>query len=293
MSAHASSARAPDWAFEPLFDIPPYAPGPESLAHRWLPVQGNQVMISLENAFGALTQADADAVGDSLGQPILLGRSSENGEVLLWWTAPVDQAFNPQGGAGDFMLADLRELMNRLDPMTWNIAGRATQLCDWHRDNQHCGRCGGPMERVPGERSMRCADDGFAAYPRLSPAVIVLIEHPDGRALLARNAAWPVAMYSTLAGFVEPGESLEDTIHREMREEVGVEIGEVRYFGSQPWPFPNSLMLGFVATWAGGDIVPEPAEIADAQWFGRDDLPMIPPRGSIARTLIDDWVARG
>ena len=150
------------------------------------------------------------------------------------------------------------------------------------------------MEMNPGERSMRCPVDGLVAYPRLSPAVIVLVEHDDGRALLATNVAWRGRnpMYSTLAGFVEPGESLEDSIHREILEEVGLHVSNNRYFDSQPWPFPNSLMLGFFATYAGGDITPAPDEIADAQWFAKDDLPKIPPRASIARALIDDWLAR-
>jgi len=144
----------------------------------------------------------------------------------------------------------------------------------------------------PSERSMKCPSCGLVSYPRLSPAVIVLVEHLDGRALLATNVAWrgPKPMYSTLAGFVEPGESLEDCIHREIMEEVGLQVENIRYYQSQPWPFPNSLMLGFFATYAGGDITPAPDEIADAQWFSPDDLPTIPPRASIARALIDEWL---
>ena len=139
---------------------------------------------------------------------------------------------------------------------------------------------------------MRCPVDGNTAYPRLSPAVIVLIERDDGRALLGRSGRWDTPMYSTLAGFVEPGESLEETVHREIREEVGVEVTDIRYFSSQPWPFPNSLMLGFTAQWASGEIKVDGVEIADAQWFTHDELPMIPPKLSIARRLIDDWVDR-
>jgi NAD+ diphosphatase len=129
------------------------------------------------------------------------------------------------------------------------------------------------------------------AFPRLAPAVITLIER-DGDALLARNAAFPMAMYSCVAGFVEPGETLEDAVHREVREEVGVELRDVRYTASQPWPFPHSLMIGFEATWASGEIEVDGVEIADANWYRPDDLPMIPPPLSIARTLIDRWIAR-
>ena len=136
---------------------------------------------------------------------------------------------------------------------------------------------------------MRCPDCGLLSFPRLAPAVIVLVTRGE-EALLARGRNFPLPMYSCLAGFVEPGETLEEAVHREVREEVGVALADVRYVASQPWPFPHSLMLGFTATWAGGDIVIDPTEIMDAQWFGRDAVPMIPPAMSIARRLIDGWL---
>ncbi len=137
---------------------------------------------------------------------------------------------------------------------------------------------------------MRCPACGLVAYPRLAPAMITLVTRGD-EALLARGVQFRAPMYSCLAGFVEPGESLEQAVVREVREEVGVEVGNVSYQASQPWPFPHSLMIGFRAEWTGGDIVIDPTEIVDAQWFRRDELPPIPPRISIARRLIDDWVA--
>jgi NAD+ diphosphatase len=127
------------------------------------------------------------------------------------------------------------------------------------------------------------------SYPRISPAVIVLVRKDD-EALLARNARFPLPFYSTLAGFVEIGESLEQTVAREIREEAGIEVKDVRYFGSQPWPFPHSLMVGFTARWAGGELRADEREILDARWWRADALPQVPPPLSIARRLIDAWV---
>ena len=185
----------------------------------------------------------------------------------------------------------LMALHGRVDDARWTLAGRAVQLVEWERTHQFCGRCGTPTEPAPGERARRCPTCRLLAFPRLAPAVITLIERED-EVLLARGAAFPIPMYSCIAGFVEPGETLEHAVHREVREEVGVELAEVNYIASQPWPFPHSLMIGFEATWASGDIVIDEKEIVDAQWYRVDDLPMIPPAMSIARTLIDRWISR-
>ena len=185
----------------------------------------------------------------------------------------------------------LRQLFGALPDDDFGIAGRALGITAWDRDHRHCGRCGAPTERSATERVRTCSRCGFGAYPRLSPAIIALVER-DGRALLARNARFPLPFFSTLAGFVEVGESLEAAVAREIHEEAGLAITDVRYFGSQPWPFTGSLMIGFTARWASGDIVAEPSEIADADWFPPDQLPRIPPKLSIARELIDDFVRR-
>jgi NAD+ diphosphatase len=146
------------------------------------------------------------------------------------------------------------------------------------------------MARHAEERCMVCHDCGLTNYPRISPAIIVLVRR-QGQALLAHSARFPSAFYSTLAGFVEPGETLEETLEREVREESGISVTNIRYFGSQPWPFPHSLMVGFTADFAGGEIVVDGKEIMDARWFSADQLPEIPPKLSIARQLIDAWVA--
>ena len=185
----------------------------------------------------------------------------------------------------------LRQLFGALPDDDFGVAGRALGLTAWDRDHRFCGRCGSETQRSQTERVRTCARCGHGAYPRLSPAIIALIER-DGRALLARNARFAVPFFSTLAGFVEVGESLEHAVAREIHEEAGIAITDIRYFGSQPWPFTGSLMIGFTARWAGGEIVADPTEIADADWFLPDELPRIPPRLSIARELIDDFVRR-
>ena len=185
----------------------------------------------------------------------------------------------------------MRQLFGALSDEAFGVAGRALGLTAWDRDHRFCSRCGAPTVRSPSERLRTCTACGFGAYPRLSPAVIMLVER-DGKALLARNARTRMPFFSTLAGFVEVGETLEETVAREVREEAGIEIRDIRYFGSQPWPFTSSMMIGFTARWASGEITEDPIEILDAAWFGPDELPVVPPKLSIARALIDDFVAR-
>ena len=183
-------------------------------------------------------------------------------------------------------------LYGTLAETEWAMAGRAVQLVEWGRTHRYCGRCGESTAPMEEERAMRCPGCGLLAFPRLAPAVIVLVERDGGEALLARGRQFPMPMYSCLAGFVEPGETLEQAVHREVREEVGIEISDLEYTASQPWPFPHSLMLGFRAQWAGGDLVLDEREIVDAGWYRADALPTIPPPMSIARRLIDAWVGR-
>jgi NAD+ diphosphatase len=195
------------------------------------------------------------------------------------------RAVVPEGMA----LHGLRGLFGRLDDDLFSIAGRAIQVLDWDRNHQFCGRCGEMTEQQPHERARRCPSCGLTNYPRLSPAVIVLVRKGD-EVLLARAHNFPGAFYSTLAGFVEPGETLEDTVQREIFEEVGIEVTNIRYFGSQPWPFPNSLMIGFLADYAAGEITIDNVEIKDAGWFHRDNMPRIPAPISISRALIDSYL---
>lgn len=191
----------------------------------------------------------------------------------------------------EYTRTSLRSWLGRVEPAVFYLAGRAKQVVEWHATHRYCGRCATLMEDHPEDRAKVCPDCGLVNYPRLSPSIIVLVTRGE-EMLLARNANWPTNMYSTLAGFVEPGEPIEQTVHREVEEEVGIRVRNLRYLGSQSWPFPNSLMLGFHAEYDSGEIVCQEEEIADARWFRYDDLPNVPPGTAISRWLIDDFIAR-
>ncbi|MGH2535287.1 MAG: NAD(+) diphosphatase [Thermomicrobiales bacterium] len=197
-------------------------------------------------------------------------------------------AFEPPPG---MRLSGLRPLFGAVPDELFGLAGRAAQIVAWDRDHRFCGRCGGPTDDHPRERAKRCPACGLLQFPRLSPAVITLVER-DGNVLLARGPHFAPGMYSALAGFVEPGESLEEAVAREIDEEVGISVADIRYVGSQPWPFPHSLMIGFTAVYAGGEIRMDEREIVDAGWFTPDTLPGLPGTISIARRLIDAYLAK-
>lgn len=184
----------------------------------------------------------------------------------------------------------LRGLFGLLDDTVFALAGRAVQIVDWDRSHQYCGRCGTSTQASTTERARLCPACGQLHYPRIAPVVMALVRNGD-RLLLARSPRFAPAMYSALAGFVEAGEGLEQSLAREVREEVGVEIANARYFSSQSWPFPHSLMIAFNCDYAGGEIRVDPAEIEAAQWFSIDSLPDLPNPISIARRLIDATVA--
>jgi len=185
----------------------------------------------------------------------------------------------------------LRQPYDKFNEEMFLIYGRARQLLTWAENSRFCGRCATPMALKQDERCFECPSCGLTSFPRISPAVIVSIEK-DGNLLLARSQRFYGRMYSVLAGFAEPGESLEACIRREIKEEVGIEVKNITYFKSQPWPFPDSLMIGFTADYAGGELTIDQHEIAEAAWFGPEELPLIPGKISIARALIDHFVER-
>lgn len=186
-------------------------------------------------------------------------------------------------------LTGLRRLFGLLKDELFVLAGRSFQIIQFEQRHRFCGQCGAPTEFKKDEYAKICPDCNLVRYPGVFPAIIVAVIK-DGHILLARSHRFPKGRYSVLAGFVEPGETLEACVRREVREEVRLEVKNIRYFGSQPWPFPNSLMIGFTAEYAGGEIVIDNHEIVDANWFAASSLPDVPGRPTIARQLIDGFV---
>jgi NAD+ diphosphatase len=258
----------------------------------WFLFQGDRLVV----AGGEVAPQLLSAAPDSLGlQPL-------RNQYLGYWEAG-DAALHCFAGEleedvtlpASLVAVDLRNLFGVWEERWIGVAGRAKQVAHWDRDHQFCGRCGATTELASGERARRCPRCGLTNYPRISPAIIIAVTRSTEageQILLARNHRFPAGRYSVVAGFVEAGETLEECAVREVQEEVGIHIANIRYFGSQPWPFPNSLMIGFTAEYAGGDINLADSEIADAQWFSPASMPQLPPKISIARRLIDSYVAR-
>ncbi len=181
----------------------------------------------------------------------------------------------------------LRAMFGVMDDEVLGVAGRACQIAEWARTHRYCGACGEPMNQLPAERCFQCHACGHVAYPRISPAMMVLIRK-GGQVLLAMHTQSPVQRYVPLAGFLEAGESIEEAVHREVMEEVGLKVGNLQYFGSQSWPFPHSLMIAFTADYVSGEIRVDPNEITEARWFGPgDDWPEKVPQVSISSILVD------
>jgi NAD+ diphosphatase len=199
---------------------------------------------------------------------------------------PRDTA-EPQG----WSFVGVRSLFSSISDGFFSVAARALEIAEWDRSHRFCGACGAPTVLKPGERAMECTACGGLSYPRISPAAIVAVVR-EGKILLARSARFAPGMYSVLAGFVEAGETLEECAAREVHEETGITVGNLRYFASQPWPFPHSLMVAFTAEWQAGEIRLDPVELVDAGWFARDSLPAIPGPHTVARRLIDWFVAQ-
>ena len=267
--------------FLPLVTPPTDLPGPAL----WFAFQGMQILMRREGeraivprlshpremGLAPLREQYLGTLGDTHCFACEIGQDSTAPEGWSW--------------------SGLRGLFGLVDDNLFALAGRAVQIVDWDRSHQYCGRCGTPTQIKGNERARQCPACGQVHYPRLAPAVMALVRRGE-ELLLARSPHFPPGMHSALAGFVEPGESLEQCLHREVKEEVGVDVTNLRYFSSQPWPFPHSLMIAFICDYAGGQLTPQPGEIEAAQWFTLDALPVLPNPISIARRLIDATIAQ-
>jgi len=266
--------------------IPGLVPPPERIGLAWWFIfQENKLLVSQKPESLTLPfLTDLNELGLIVIRQHYLGQFGNHqcytGEVAEGTTPPTGMPFE-----------GLRQVYGRLDETLFWIAARAVQIIDWDRTHRFCGRCGIELKMKTTERAKECPQCGLLHFPRLAPAIIVLVERGN-ELLLARSRHFLPGMYSVLAGFVEPGESLEEAVVREVKEEVGVDVKDIKYFGSQPWPFPHSLMIGFTATYAGGQISLDDSEIEEAGWFTADNLPRIPGKISIARKLIDGFLAK-
>ncbi len=270
----------PDWLAEAL----------SSTETRFVPVWGERCLVGGDPPGAVLLDADTVRPFVTHDNAIFLGLFRDRPAFSV--AIPGDQEA-PFQDLGEFK--DLRYLGTVLPPDEANLVAHARALVLWHSATLYCGKCGSASQPSAGGNSRRCCnpDCNQEIFPRTDPAIIVLVSDGD-RCLLGRQASWPEGRYSTIAGFVEPGESLEDAVRREVYEETNVRVGAVRYHSSQPWPFPSSLMLGFVAEATSSNVRLNDGELEDARWFSRDELRSgdvgLPFRISIARRLVDHWV---
>jgi NAD+ diphosphatase len=255
---------------------------PEPRGH-WLIVQEQGLIVSTDGRELSLPGGDCPAgLRGTLPEPLWLGTFRG---TPCWVTSLPRDAQVPAG----FHRETLVPMQGtRLPDDLLSLGGMAMQALWWESTSGHCPRCGERTERIENEWGKRCPRCHYEHYPHLHPAVIVLVRDGD-RVLLARKAAWAPGRYALVAGFVDNGESLEGAVRREVKEEVGVDVKDVQYVGSQNWPFPSQLMVGFVASYAGGEITLDPEELEDARWFPRDDLPQGPARHSIAGFIIEHY----
>jgi NAD+ diphosphatase len=266
--------------FEPGLEPPERAPA----SALWFVFRGRELLV---RGGGSGVPAEGP---ETLGvEPLRVHYLGALGAVACF-CAELPEASAPPAG---HEFRELRALFGRMPEPLHRVAGRAVQIVEWDRTHRFCGACATPTEPVASERARACPSCGLVNFPRLAPAIIVAVERGD-EILLGRGPHFPPGIYSVIAGFVEPGESVEEAVRREVREETGVEVDDVRYFASQPWPYPHSLMLGFQARYRSGELRIDPAELEDAAWFHRDAMPMLfPGNVSIAQWLIGDFLRRG
>lgn len=240
---------------------------------------GNQIVV---NAAETIPECPAEDV--RLDDSIYLGTW---GQQACYVARISEETALPEG----WTLTDIRPLHGTLTAELYALIGHALQILTWSKNHQFCSKCGAPATPHVKDRAMVCTACGFMNFPRISPSIIVAVTKGQ-EILMARSPHFPAGLFSVLAGFLEPGETLEQCVAREVREESGIEIENIQYVTSQPWPFPHSIMIGFTADYAGGEIKIDPDEIEDAGWFTPETMPEIPSQSTIARWLIDGYLAK-
>jgi len=249
--------------------------------HHYVLFQKDQVVLNDQHSPFLTEQQALPLISNT--SPLFIGYTKEDQSADIYTCRISSETRLP----ADMRLSNLRNLILLEHPTLPKLLGRARQLLDWHENHRFCGKCGGKTEQVPQEYSFKCTSCKLYFYPRISPCVIVLVKKGD-YCLLAKGKHRTSNFYSTLAGFMEPGETPEQAVKREVWEESGIKVKNIRYFGSQSWPFPSQLMLGYIADYRSGEIDINPDELEDAQWFHFDDLPTFPPITSIAGRLIEE-----
>lgn len=261
---------------------PDQTPDSDNTSRVWIILSGSSLLIQLcsldaklpEGALpsGIITEAEPLRIGLWKGKSLYAVRIAPDTPL------PADLEPVPYQGA------DIR-----LDNTLATIAGRAAQIIHWEKRSRFCSHCGSGLVRIPAGWGKRCPSCGNEHFPHIHPCIIVLVRR-GSELLLIRNAAWNVGRFSLIAGFLDFGESLEECVQREVREEAGIDVTNIRYVGSQSWPFPSQLMIGFLADYAGGEVKPDGVEVVEAQWFNKDALPLSPGgKRSISRWIIDTF----
>ncbi|GCE23303.1 NAD(+) diphosphatase [Dictyobacter kobayashii] len=264
--------------FERVYPPQPIPPGPAL----WFPFQKQRFLVKAQGQNITLLQGEKNLLANIKHEELLyFGRFK--GQPCIACAIDPDETL-PAG----WKAIGLRELYSQLSGIEYNIATYASQLINWHQTSRYCPVCGSPMVSVEGGWGRTCTRGDYTGYPPVIPAIIVLI-HDGKRMLMAHKPGWG-KRYGLIAGFVEPGETLEECVHREVKEEAGIEIEELQYMNSQPWPFPSQLMVGFMARYKSGAVEPQDNELDDVHWFSPDALPELPPPSSLAYILISSWL---
>ncbi|MDO3378727.1 NAD(+) diphosphatase [Geoalkalibacter halelectricus] len=262
------------------FTRQPQDADPGGEAGLWLALRGTELLLRESDQGLALPQGPCPlAPGDDT--PIYLGRLRNQPLRALHLDRSTPQ---PAG----YVFENLLTNQPRMDIAQLSLGGLAAQALHWEHNSRFCSRCGAATQALPGDGGKKCVSCGYVHYPHIHPCVIVIVRRP-GEVLLIRKAIWPEGRYSLVAGFLDFGECLEEAVAREVEEETGVQVTNIRYIGSQGWPFPSQLMAGFVADYTGGEVRVQESELEDARWFPVTALPTLPPKRSIARYLIDKF----